>query len=120
MGKDTGIAKTALIGLAAGLVNGIFGSGGGTVLVPCLIFLMGIEDHKAHATAISIILPLSLISSFIYVRYDVVDPSLTLKVAAGSIMGALVGSCILNRFSVNALRKIFGFFMIIAAVRMVF
>jgi len=84
------------------------------------VFLMDIEDHKAHATAISIILPLSIISSIIYFRYDVVDPALTLKVAVGSVMGALVGSCILNKFSVNALRKIFGIFMIIAAVRMVF
>ena len=90
--KNKNVLKTALIGFAAGLVNGIFGSGGGTILVPCLVFLMGIEDHKAHATAISIILPLSLISSFIYFRYDVADLSLTLKVAAGSVLGALFGS----------------------------
>lgn len=120
MNKKASIVKTALIGLAAGLVNGIFGSGGGTILVPCLVFLLGIEDHKAHATAISIILPLSIISSFVYFKYNVVDFSLTLKVVIGSILGALTGSCLLNRFSVNALRKIFGIFMIIAALRMVF
>jgi len=120
MKKNATMVRTALIGLMVGLVNGIFGSGGGTILVPCLVFIMGIEDHKAHATAISIILPLSLISSVIYIRYDVVDLTLTLKVATGSILGALVGSCILNKFSVNALRKIFGIFMIIAALRMVF
>lgn len=119
MNKKKSVVKTALIGFITGLVNGIFGSGGGTILVPCLVFLMDIEDHKAHATAISIILPLSLISSFIYFSYDVVDLTLTLKVAIGSVIGAIVGSSILNRFSVNALRKIFGIFMIIAAVRMV-
>jgi len=119
MKKNTNTAKIALIGFIAGLVNGIFGSGGGTILVPCLVFIMDIEDHKAHATAISIILPLSLISSLIYFKYDVVDLSLTLKVAIGSVLGALAGSCMLNRISVNALRKIFGIFMIIAAVRMV-
>jgi uncharacterized membrane protein YfcA len=118
--KDKNVLKTALIGFAAGLVNGIFGSGGGTILVPCLVFLMGIEDHKAHATAISIILPISLISSFIYFRYDVADVSLTLKVAAGSVLGALFGSCVLNRVPINTLRKIFGIFMILAAIRMVF
>ncbi len=119
MSKNTSIVKTALLGLLVGLVNGIFGSGGGTILVPCLVFLMGIEDHKAHATAISIILPLSLISSFVYFSYDVIDLGLTLKVAIGSVMGALCGSCMLNKVSVNALRKIFGIFMIIAALRMV-
>ncbi|HYF82715.1 MAG TPA: sulfite exporter TauE/SafE family protein [Clostridia bacterium] len=120
MNKNPSIVKTALIGLIVGLVNGVFGSGGGTILVPCLVFLMGIEDHKAHATAISIILPLSLISSFIYFSYDVIDLNLALKVAIGSVMGALVGSCLLNKVPVNALRKIFGIFMIIAAIRMVF
>ena len=118
MKKCTSMFKTALIGLITGLVNGIFGSGGGTILVLCLVFLMGIEDHKAHATAISIILPLSLISSFVYFRYEAVDLSLTLKVALGSVAGALVGSSILNRFPVKMLRKVFGIFMIIAAVRM--
>jgi uncharacterized membrane protein YfcA len=120
MKNNGNIYKTALIGFITGLVNGVFGSGGGTILVPCLVFLMGIEDHKAHATAISIILPLSLISSFIYFRYDVVDLPLALNVAVGSVLGALTGSSILNRFSIGVLRKIFGIFMIIAAVRMVF
>ena len=119
MNKKKNVVKIALIGFITGLINGIFGSGGGTILVPCLVFLMGIEDHKAHATAISIILPLSLISSFIYFSYDVVDLTLTLKVAAGSVIGAIAGSCMLNRVPVYALRKIFGIFMIIAAVRMV-
>jgi uncharacterized membrane protein YfcA len=115
MNKSTSLLRTLFIGFVCGLVNGIFGSGGGTILVPCLVFLMGIEDHKAHATAISIILPLSLISSFIYFRYDVTDLNLAYKVAIGSVIGALVGSCLLNRVPVNALRKTFGIFMIIAA-----
>jgi uncharacterized membrane protein YfcA len=119
MNNNKSIAKTALIGFITGLINGIFGSGGGTILVPCLVFLMGIEDHKAHATAISIILPLSIISSFIYFSHDITDLGLTLKVAAGSVAGAVVGSFMLNKFSVKALRKIFGIFMIIAAIRMV-
>jgi len=120
MSKKPYILKSALLGLLVGFVNGIFGSGGGTILVPSLVFLMGVEDHKAHATAISIILPLSIISSFIYFRYSVVDFPTTLKVVAGSIIGAFTGSCLLNRVPVNALRKIFGIFMIIAAIRMVF
>lgn len=118
MDKRKNMFKIALIGFVTGLANGAFGSGGGTILVPCLVFLVGIEDHKAHATAISIILPLSIISSIIYYKYNVVDLALTLKVAIGSVMGALAGSCILNRVSVHALRKIFGIFMIAAAIRM--
>ncbi|MGE5629693.1 MAG: sulfite exporter TauE/SafE family protein [Caulobacteraceae bacterium] len=119
MNKNKSIIKIILLGIVTGLINGLFGSGGGTLLVPCLVFIMGIEDHKAHATAIAIILPISLISSFIYFRYDVVNWGLTFKVAIGSVLGALLGSSILNRVSVNILRKVFGAFMIIAAIRMV-
>lgn len=111
--------KLLLIGLMTGLTNGLFGSGGGTVLVPCLVFLMGVEDHKAHATAISIILPLSILSSIIYYKYNVVDISLTLKVAVGSVAGGIIGSMLLNKVPVNILRKFFGLVMIAAAVRLV-
>ena len=119
MGKSICYKKLLLIGLFTGLVNGLFGSGGGTVLVPCLVFVMNVEDHKAHATAIAIILPLSILSSFIYYRYNVVDIALTAKVAIGSVLGGVVGSMLLNKLSINVLRKVFGVIMIAAAVRMV-
>lgn len=119
MKKGNCRSKLLIIGFITGLINGLFGSGGGTVLVPCLVFLMDVEDHKAHATAISIILPLSILSSIIYYRYNVVDLTLTAKVAIGSVMGGIVGSLLLNRLSVNVLRKVFGVIMIAAAVRMV-
>jgi uncharacterized membrane protein YfcA len=119
MKKSTYTTKLLLIGFITGLINGLFGSGGGTVLVPCLVFLMDVEDHKAHATAIAIILPLSILSSIIYYRYNVVDISLTANVAIGSVLGGIVGSTLLNKLPVNILRKFFGVIMIIAAVRMV-
>jgi uncharacterized membrane protein YfcA len=111
--------KLLMIGFITGITNGLFGSGGGTVLVPCLVFLMDVEDHKAHATAIAIILPLSILSSIIYYRSNVVDISLTANVAIGSVLGGIVGSMLLNKLPVNILRKFFGVIMIIAAVRMV-
>lgn len=119
MKKSKFTAKLLLIGFLTGLINGLFGSGGGTVLVPCLVFLMDVEDHKAHATAIAVILPLSILSSIIYYRYNVVDIALTANVAIGSVLGGIVGSMLLNKLPVNILRKFFGVIMIIAAVRMV-
>lgn len=109
-----------IIGVIAGLINGLFGSGGGTVLVPSMVFLLGIEQNKAHATAISIILPLSIISSFFYISNGLFDLKLTYKVAIFSIIGGYIGSILLNKFSNKTLRKIFGISMIIVAIRMVF
>jgi len=60
--------KFAVIGLVTGIANGLFGSGGGTIVVPAMVLLLKEEEHVAHATAISIILPLTLVSAFIYVQ----------------------------------------------------
>lgn len=119
MNNRHSIYKIGLLGFITGLANGLFGSGGGTVLVPSLIYLFCIEDHKAHATAIAVILPLSIISSFIYYKANIFNVSLTAKIAIASMAGAFVGSMLLNRISILWLRKIFGTFMIIAAIRMV-
>jgi uncharacterized membrane protein YfcA len=114
------ILKIGLLGIFTGLLNGLFGSGGGTLLVPGMIFLLGIEEHKSHATAISIILPLAIVSTFIYFRAGIVSLNTTLKVAAGGAIGGYVGARSLNKIPSNILRKIFAIFMIITAFRMVF
>jgi uncharacterized membrane protein YfcA len=113
------IIKILLIGFVTGLCNGIFGSGGGTILVPAMVLLLGVKENKSHATAIAVILPLSLISSYFYVANKMVNWNLTFQVAIGSTVGGYIGSRILNKFSDNTLRKIFGFSMLAAGIRMV-
>lgn len=112
--------KFSVIGIITGLCNGLFGSGGGTVAVPAMEMMLHAEEHRAHATAIGIILPLTLVSIFFYVRNSFVDWNLTWQVAIGGILGGYIGARTLKRISARALRKIFGIFMIIAAIRMVF
>jgi uncharacterized membrane protein YfcA len=108
------------IGIIAGLCNGLFGSGGGIIVVPAMIYLLGIEEHDAHATAILVILPLSLVSVFIYFRSNHFDWSMVWKVGLGSIIGAGFGAWLLPRIPVNILSKIFAGFMILAGLRMIF
>lgn len=112
--------KISLIGFASGIINGLFGGGGGTILVLALTLILGISQHKAQATAISIILPLSLMSGYIYYKNGFTAINITLKITLGGIIGSYIGSNMLNKVSANHLRKIFSFFMIIAAVRMIF
>ncbi|HHV29418.1 sulfite exporter TauE/SafE family protein [Acetivibrio mesophilus] len=111
--------KFALIGLVTGVANGLFGSGGGTIAVPAMVLLLKEEEHVAHATAISIILPLTLVSAFIYVSNSYIDWSLTIKTMLGGVVGGYLGAKLLNICPSHILRKVFAVFMIVAAVRMI-
>ncbi|SCY17289.1 sulfite exporter TauE/SafE family protein [Alkaliphilus peptidifermentans] len=112
--------KIAAVGMVAGIINGLFGAGGGTIIVPALYFVFGVSQHKSHATAISIILPFALVSSYIYYKSGFAALDVTLKIILGGVVGSYIGSKCLCLFSANYLRKIFGLFMILAALRMVF
>ncbi len=111
--------KLLFIGLVAGLVNGLFGSGGGTIVVPALVFLMGVDDYKAHATAISIILPLSIISTIVYFTNDSIPFNIVVPVTIGGVFGSFIGAKLLNKIPINILRKIFGSIIIYTAIRMI-
>lgn len=112
--------KNTLIGLFTGFINGVFGSGGGTLLVPILNNILKVEEHKSHATALAIILFLTGASSTVYISKGTYDIGLTFKVAIGSIIGGVIGAKILCKVTGKFLRISFGSIMIIAALRMVF
>ena len=111
--------KNSLIGIFTGFVNGIFGSGGGTLLVPILNNIVKVEEHKSHATALSIIIFLTSASSVIYISKGTYDISLTLKVAVGSVIGGIIGAKLLSKVTGKFLRISFGAIMILASLRMV-
>jgi len=110
--------KYLAIGLVTGTANGLFGSGGGTIAVPAMILLLDAEEHKAHATAIAIILPLTLTSAYFYISNNFVNWDLTYKVVLGGMAGGYLGAKLLNICPSKVLRKIFGVFMILASIRM--
>jgi uncharacterized protein len=112
--------RTTLVGIISGFINGIFGSGGGTILVPALNNILKVEEHQSHATALGIVVFLTTSSSVVYISKGTFDLSITYKVAIGSIIGGIVGAKLLNRFTGRHLRLMFGSIMIIAAIRMVF
>ena len=107
-------------GIISGFCNGLFGSGGGTIVVPFLEIFLKLDPKKSHATAILIIFVFTVVSLFFYGFSGQLDFILALKVSAGGVVGGLVGAKLLNKLSFNAIHKIFGIFMIIAAFRMVF
>ena len=79
--------KIRLTGLVTGFVNGLFGSGGGTLVVPAMERFLHVETHKAHATAIAVILPLSVLSLLIYFWQGEMAWQVALWASGGGIIG---------------------------------
>lgn len=110
----------SMIGIVTGLCNGLFGSGGGTIAVPCMEKFLKVEEHKAHATAIAVILPLSVLSGFLYLRGVQLDLESAFYVSVGGVIGGYIGAKTLSKISGKWLHMVFGLFMLVAAVRMIF
>lgn len=112
--------KILCIGIFTGFFNGLFGSGGGTIVVPAMNHLLNIEPRKAHATALAVILPLTIVSIFVYYRQGLFDLNLTIKIATVGMIGGYLGAKALKKLSNTWIRKIFAVFMMIGALRMLF
>ena len=110
----------SIAGAVAGGVNGLFGGGGGMVIVPMLVYLLGMNHKSAHATAILIILPLSLVSSAFYFIFGTVDLSITIPVAVGVTIGGAIGALILSNSRPMFLVVVFSVVMAVAGVKMLF
>jgi hypothetical protein len=111
--------RTGVIGILVGFLNGLFGAGGGALLIPALTRFGKLKTHKAHATALAVMLPLSVLSAVFYTLGVQVDWQAVLWVSAGGVVGGLVGARLLKRLSAHWLRKLFAVFVAAAAIRMV-
>lgn len=110
--------QCVLFGAVAGFVNGLFGGGGGMIVVPLLTFFLKMQSKKAHATAILIILPMSIVSGLLYASNKSLDLSLTIPTAIGVTFGGLIGALALNKLSNKWVSIIFSIVMAIAGLKM--
>lgn len=111
--------KLIMSGFSAGILNGLFGSGGGMIVVPCLEKYSSLPPKKAHATAVAVIAPLALVSIFRYGGFANVDIGVISKVCIAGTIGSFLGARLMKNMKSQVLKKIFGCFIIVAAVRMV-
>lgn len=109
-----------LAGCFAGIINGLFGGGGGMIIVPILITLLKFSPKKAHATAILIILPLSIVSSLFYAYFGNLDTTVAIPVGIGVVVGGVVGAFLLSKLSNKWLVLVFSVVMAIAGGKMLF
>lgn len=116
--KIKNIAVKSVFALIVGFINGFFGGGGGLICVPTLERVYKLDTKKAHATAIAVMLPLSVISSIVYIINNRFDLAISSSVVLGVVGGGLIGAFFLKKFSGTVLRWIFIAVLFSAGVRM--
>ena len=105
-------------GCAAGAVNGIFGGGGGMIVVPLLASVGQKPPLVAHATAILVILPVCIASAAVYLANGWFDAELFVAVSIGMLAGGVAGAKLLGAVSPAAATLVFAAVMFAAGVRM--
>lgn len=110
--------RFGICGAAAGLINGFFGAGGGMVLVPLLIRLGKLEDKLAFSSAISIILPLCLVSIAVYWTQDLLDVTSSLPYLVGGLGGGLLGGLLFRKVTPHFLHKALGLVILWGGLRL--
>ncbi|MDR2646606.1 MAG: sulfite exporter TauE/SafE family protein [Oscillospiraceae bacterium] len=105
-------------GLLIGTLNGLLGAGGGMLAVP-LLKKIGLKQTNAHATAVSVIFPLSLASAIAYLILGRFELSAAGVYLIPGAVGAVIGGLLLAKIPEKWLRKAFAVFMIWAGIRMV-
>jgi uncharacterized protein len=119
VGTGGGSFLIALVGLIAGILSGLLGVGGGVIMVPAIVFLLGRDQHVAQGVSLAVIIPVSISGAWIHARKGNVIPSLALWLSIGAVIGATVVGHAVQRFSSETLRSLFGIFMVAMGVSMV-
>ena len=114
--------KCFLVGLSAvaGFVNGFLGGGGGVIVVASMLALLKLHQKYAQATALLVILPLTVVSAIVYIVKGSVDWIPTLWATLGVIVGGVVGALLLSKLKGNVAKIIFALVLIAGGVKMFF
>lgn len=119
--KHKKFQKTLLLvslGGVIGFLNGFFGGGGGMVCVPSLEKVLNLDNKRAHATAIAVIFPLSVVSCAIYIFKGAIESLPLLTVGLGVLLGGIIGSIALKIIPGKVIRIVFAFVMLAGGVRL--
>lgn len=108
------------IGVAAGLLSGLFGVGGGIIIVPALVLFGAMEQRRAHATSLAAIVPIALAAVVGYAVDDAVDWAAAGLLTAGALAGTLLGTRFLRKVPQRSLRVIFAVFLLASAALLPF
>jgi uncharacterized membrane protein YfcA len=109
------------VGLMAGMLSGLVGVGGGIIIVPALVYFLGMSLHEAQGTSLSVLLlPVGIFAVYNYYQAGYVDVKATLIIASTFFIGGYFGSKISIAIDQYMVKKIFGIVLLLVAFKMMF
>jgi uncharacterized membrane protein YfcA len=114
------VAIAIAMGLATGILSGLMGVGGGVILVPMLVILLGIPQHMAQGISMLVIIPTAIAGIIHFVKDKLVNVRVATYLAVGAVAGSLISSNVVQYIPAADLKKVFGVFVFITGIRMIF
>jgi uncharacterized protein len=110
-----------VIGIITGIMAGMLGIGGAIIMIPALVYLLGINQQMAQGTSLAVMLPpIGVIAAYNYYKAGQVNIRFALILAAAFIIGSYFGSKIALKIQPDVLKKMFGILLLLAAAKMLF
>ena len=110
-----------VIGVISGLLAGVFGIGGAIIVIPALVFILGLSQHVAQGTSLAFMLPpVGVLATWNYWKAGYVDWKIALVLSVTFVVGAYFGSQFSINISDKLLRRFFGILMLVMAIKMIF
>jgi uncharacterized membrane protein YfcA len=117
----TNIFLYLLLGLVAGTLSGLIGIGGGTIIVPALVFLFGFSQHLAQGTTLALLVPpIGILAAWTYYKQGYVDLHVAALICIGFFFGGLLGAKFATKLSDIALERVFGVALLLISLKMIF
>lgn len=115
------IILLVIIGLLAGILSGLIGIGGGIIVIPALVLLLGFSQQTAQGTTLAMMVPpIGLLAAWAYYKEGFVDVRAAAIICAGFILGSFFGAKYATGISQDTLRKIFSIILLGVAIKMFF
>jgi uncharacterized membrane protein YfcA len=117
----TVLLSLIVIGIITGVAAGMLGIGGAIIMVPALVFIMGLTQHQAQGTSLAVMLPpIGIIAAYNYYKAGEVNLKFALILAAAFIIGSFFGSKLALNIPQHTLKKIFAILLLLVSLKMLF
>jgi uncharacterized membrane protein YfcA len=117
------VVSLIIIGLLGGMLSGMFGIGGGVIMVPLMVFLLSFTQHQAQGTSLAVLsFPVAFVAAYNYYKSgeNVVDWKFAIIIAVSFVIGGYLGSKLAISINQTTLKKLFSLVLLLAAIKLFF